>query len=147
MDYEEYEVVPASPLKRMEQRLANIESQGSPSEVRRLVEEMVELIKSNQRVIDDVIKSDSELRDELSKIPPKLQGVIDGVQEFISILKSSAEESGEASTGMEPVVAKLTEIADQNKKMVEASQAMLSSLSLIDKRLKRAYVDNNVQRY
>ena len=83
MDYEEYEVVPASPLKRMEQRLANIESQGSPSEVRRLVEEMVELIKSNQRVIDDVIKSDSELRDELSKIPPKLQGVIDGVQEFI----------------------------------------------------------------
>ena len=48
---------------------------------------------------------------------------------------------------MEPVVAKLTEIADQNKKMVEASQAMLSSLSLIDKRLKRAYVDNNVQRY
>jgi len=145
MDDEEYEVIPTSPIRRLEKRLSRMETTSSSSEIQRLVEQIVELIKSNQRVIDDVIKSDAELRNEVSKVPAKIDSLVDKMDEFLELLKASATEEtvSEASKDMmKPLVKKMEEMIEVTKKGSEVGQASLASLETIDKRLKRLYLQS-----
>ncbi|MBI4176277.1 MAG: hypothetical protein HY518_03665 [Candidatus Aenigmarchaeota archaeon] len=141
-DDEEYEVIPATPLRRLEKRLSRMESTTSTSEVQRLIEQIIELIKSNQRVIDDVIKANTDLRDELSRIPGKVDELVASMREFLEILKASVEEAPAAAAAIpkeafDPLVKKIDEFVQENRKNAEVGQAMLTSLNTIDKRLKR----------
>ncbi len=144
MSGEEYEVIPTSPIRRLEKRLDKVEDTSSTSQVQKLMEQVIELIKSNQRIIDDVVKANAELREELAKVPGKIDKLMVTLNDFMTILKeASAEESGGASIGpevMKPVTDKLGEMLEQNKKSLEADQTMLTSLETIDKRLKRIYM-------
>ena len=149
MDYEEeYEVIPTSPIRNLEKRLSKMETTTTSSEIRRLIEQIIELIKSNQRIIDDVVKADAELRHELSAIPGKMDELIANINEFIDILKASASEevSGISKEAMDPLLKKITELVEQNKKTQEIGQATLTSLDTIDKRLKRSMVQPTVYR-
>ena len=141
---EEYEIIPTSPIRRLEKRIDDMESTSTPSEVRKLIEQVIELIKSNQRVIDDIVKSNFELRNELSRVPGKIDELLKSMDDFMELLKASATEevvSGISKDVMEPVVKKIGELVDQgreqSKTSTDASQAMLTSLDTIDKRLKR----------
>ncbi len=137
---EEYEIIPTSPLRRLEKRINRVESTSSSSEVRKLIEEIIELIKSNQRVIDDVVKSDAELRNEMSKLPGKIDELLDNMKEFMDLLKTSSTEetvSDISKDVMNPLVNKMEEMVEQSKKSLEVNQAALTSLGIIDKRLKR----------
>jgi hypothetical protein len=140
---EEYEIIPTSPIRRLEKRLEKVESTTTPSEVRRLIEQIIELIKSNQRVIDDIVKSNFELRNEISKVPGKVDQLLGSMGEFMELLKASATEETVSEISkdvMEPVVSKLQELIAQNKSSIEASQATATSLDTIDKRIKRMYM-------
>ena len=146
-DEDMYEVIPTSPIRKLEKRMNLLESSSSASEVQRLIEQIIELIKSNQRIIDDIIKSDSELRSEISRLPVKLDTLVSKMDEFLDLLKAGAREepvqAGQPS--MEPLVSKINELVEQNKKSVEANQAVLASLGSIDNRLKRLYLGNYQQ--
>jgi len=142
---DEYEIIPTSPLRRLEKRINQVERTSSTSETQRLVEQIIELIKSNQRIIDDVIKADAELRDEISRVPGKIDELLSSMHEFMEILKTSASEetvSDISKDVMQPLVSKMTEMVEQNKKTVEEGQATLTSLGIIDKRLKRIYLQS-----
>ena len=144
-DEEMYEVIPTSPIRKLEQRMSRLESSSSSAEVKYLIEQIIELIKSNQRIIDDVIKSDSELRMELSRLPARLENLASKMDEFLDILKATAsEEQGVPGNSMEPLVEKINELVEQNRKSVESSQAVLTSLGNIDNRLKRLYIGGAV---
>ena len=144
MSGEEYEVIPTSPIRRLEKRLEKVEDTSSTSQVQKLMEQVIELIKSNQRIIDDVVKANAELREEVGKVPGKIDKLLGTLNDFMNILKeASEEESGGAAIGpevMKPVTDKLSEMLEQNKKSLEADQAMLTSLETVDKRLKRIYM-------
>ena len=141
---EEYEVIPTSPIRRLEKRLEKMEDTSSSSQVQKLMEQVIELIKSNQRIIDDVVKANAELRDELAKIPGKMEKMMETLTEFMTILKEASEEEAKAgglgAEVMKPVTDKLGEMLEQNKKSLEANQTMLGALETIDKRLKRIYM-------
>jgi len=142
---DDYEVVPTSPIRRLERRLAKVESSSSSSEVSRLIEQIIELVKSNQRVVDDVIKADAGLRNEISKLPGKVDELLAGMSEFLELLKMSATENTVSEISkdvMEPLVKKMGELVDETKRMGELSQASLTSLGMIDKRLKRLYLQS-----
>jgi hypothetical protein len=146
MEDDDYEVIPTSPIRRLERRLSKVETSSSASETGRLVEQIIELIKGNQRVIDDVIKADAELRNEVSKLPGKIDELLSGMSEFIELLKMSAAEdtvSEMSKDAMDPLVKKVTELVDETKKNNELSQASLTNLSMIDKRLKRLYLQSS----
>jgi mevalonate kinase len=140
---DDYEIIPTSPLRRLEKRINQVERTSTTSETQRLVEQIIDLIKSNQRIIDDVIKADADLRDEISRIPGKIDELLSSMHEFMEILKTSATEETVTDISkdvMQPLVGKMTEMIDQNKKNMEVSQATLTSLGIIDKRLKRIYL-------
>lgn len=146
MAEEEYEIIPTSPLKRLEKRISRVEAASSSSQIQKLIEQIIELIKSNQRVIDDVIKADSELRNEVSKLPGRIDSLVAGMSEFMELLKASATEetvSGISKDVMAPLVEKMDELVNQNKKNLETSQAVLNSLGMIDNRLKRLYLQSS----
>ncbi len=146
MAEEEYEIIPTSPLRRLEKRISRVESSSSTSQTQRLIEQIIELIKSNQRVIDDVIKADSELRNELSKLPGRIDNLVSGMNEFMELLKASATEetvSGMSREAIDPLVAKMDELINQNKKGAETNSAVLNSLGMIENRLKRIYVKSS----
>jgi len=141
MNDEDYEVIPTSPIRRLEKRLEKMEDTTSSSQVQKLMEQVIELIKSNQRIIDDVVKANTELRDELTKIPGKIDKLVDTMGEFMELLKAASEEEvGAGPEAFKPVVDRLSELVEQNKKSFEANQTMLTSLDTIDKRLKRLYL-------
>ena len=137
---EEYEIIPTSPIRRIEKRIERLENTGSTSESRKLIEQIIELIKSNQRVIDDVVKSNFELRSEMARIPGKIDELISNMNEFMELLKTSATEDAVSEISgnvMAPVVEKIGELVEQGKGGKDVNQAMLASLDTIDKRLKR----------
>ena len=141
---EDYEIIPTSPIRKLEQRLGRLENSSATSEVNRLIEQIVELIKSNQRIINDVIKSDSELRSEISRMPAMVEALTSKMEEFLEILRASATEEamdgGSPGVSMEPLVDKIDELVKQNKKVEETNQAVLANLTSIDNRLKRLYL-------
>jgi methyl-accepting chemotaxis protein len=140
---DDYEIIPTSPLRRLEKRINQVERTSTTSETQRLIEQIIELIKSNQRIIDDIIKADAELRDEMSKVPGKIDELLSSMHEFMEILKTSATEETVTDISkdvMQPLVNKMNELIEQNKKNVEVGQASLTSLGIIDKRLKRIYL-------
>ena len=140
---DEYEIIPTSPLKRLERRISQLEASSSASEIQKLIEQIIELIKTNQRIIDDVIKADADLRDEISKIPPKIDQLVSSMNEFMELLKASATEDTASDISkdlVKPIAEKLDEFIEQNKKNMEVNQAVLTSLGIIDKRLKRIYL-------
>ena len=147
---EEYEIIPTSPVRRLEKRISKVESVSSSSEVRKLIEEIIELIKSNQRVIDDVIKSDAQLRNEISRLPGKIDELLSNMKEFMDLLKASSTEetmSDISKDVMQPLVKKMDELVQQNKQNVEVNQASLTSLGIIDRRLKRLNTPTEQRRY
>ncbi len=140
---DEYEIIPTSPIRRLEKRLQKIESSTASSEINRLIEQIIELIKSNQRVIDDIIKADAELRNEVSKIPGKIDELVETMKEFIDMLKASAAEETVSETSKdvtEPLAKKMEELVEETKKTNELTQASVTNLGMIDKRLKRLYL-------
>jgi len=142
MGEDEYEIIAASPIRRLEKRLSQLESSSPASEVRHLIEQIVELIKGNQRVIDDIIKSDHALRNEVSIIANKVDQLVAKMNQFMDLLHASAAEDTMTDISkdlMTPVVAKIDELVSQNKKNLEINQAVLTNLEMIDKRLKRLY--------
>lgn len=143
----DYEMIPASPIRKLEQRLVKLESISSSSEVQKLIDQIIELIKSNQRIINDVIKSDSELRSEISRLPVSIGNLIAKMDEFLGILKTTAgdDDEGLSQQAMAPLVDKINELVDQNKKTLETNQAVLANLTSIDNRLKRMYLGSASQ--
>ncbi len=142
---EEYEIIPTSPLRRLEGRMGKLETSSTASEVQRLIEQIIELIKSNQRIINDVVKSDSGLRSELSRLPVSIENLIAKMDEFLGLMKATAAEdtiSSVSKDAMEPMIEKINELVVQNKRSVDTNQAVLASLSSIDNRLKRIYLGN-----
>ncbi len=144
---DEYEIIPTSPVRRMEKRLDKLEQGSYPNEVRKLIEQVVELIKSNQKIIDDSIKANNELRAELSKIPDSINNLVNHMNEFMKLLEESATEEAVSDVSretMEPLLSKMTELVEQNKKSYEATQATLATLDMIEKRLKRVFMQQSV---
>lgn len=143
MSTEDYEVIPTSPVRRLEKRMEKMEDTSSTSQVQKLMEQVIELIKSNQRIIDDVVKANAELRDELSKVPGKIDKLLDTMNEFMDLLRLASEEEDRGGIGPEafkPMVDKMTEMVEQNKKSLEANHTMIAAMETIDKRMKRLYM-------
>ena len=71
----DYELIPMSPVRRLEKRLNRIEkSPGVDSSF--FFREVLEIIRMNQQIVDELAKSNDSLRIELAKLPGKLDEVV-----------------------------------------------------------------------
>ena len=134
---DEYELVPVTPMRRMEKRIDRLES-STPIDTRGIMADVIEIVRMNQLLVDELAKANDALRIELSRLPGKLDEVITQLKDLISFIKASGEEeaAGVTQEAMKPVVDKLDEVVKTNKELSEKNDSLLELLDQIGKRLK-----------
>jgi len=106
MEEEEYELIPVSPLRKMEKRMDRMEKGGTSSD---MVKELIEVVRTNQRIVDEVVKINSEMINRVSELSGNVTKLTDKMANFldkveITELKGAAEEEGSASAAAAPEV-------------------------------------------
>jgi uncharacterized coiled-coil protein SlyX len=134
----EFELIPLSPLRKLEKRLDEIEQQYKSTNSREFYKELIDIIRLNQQIVDELAKANDALRIELSRLPGRLDDMISRLNELISFIKASATEEVEvAPPNLQPLVDKINELVELNKKVVETNQTVAASLDELLKRLKK----------
>ena len=121
---EEYELVPMTPLRRLEERMKGLETQKG-GDLREFVLDVMDLVKTNQRLVNDIVRSNAELKAELSKLPSKLDLLASQWEELLKLLRVAA--STEVTTP-EGVTTKFDKLIELNQKIIESNQAILETM-------------------
>jgi len=61
---ENYEVIPLSPIRRLEERIKKLEKEREGFAYQGFMREILDLIQSNQKLVDEIVKANDQLRDE-----------------------------------------------------------------------------------
>lgn len=137
-DEHEYELIPVSPLRKLERRMESIERQSGGLDSKEFYKELVEIIRMNQQLVDELAKANDALRIELSRLPSRLEDMIGKLDELISYIKASgSEEYGGAGGDLKPLLDKMDEIVESNKKIAESNEAVMKSLEDMEKKMRR----------
>ena len=137
----DYELIPVSPIRRLEKRMHKLEK--SPAiDSGAFFRDVLEIVRMNQQIVNEMAKSNDTLRIELAKLPGKLDEVVIQLKDLISFIKVAGEQESTAVTqqAMTPVVNKLDEMIKTNKVLAEKNDATLGLLDEISKRLKRSTI-------
>jgi len=138
MTKEEFELIPMSPLRRLEKRIEKVESSSPTIDVREFLKELLDILKMNQGLVDELAKANDALRVELSRLPGKLDELISRLDELLSIIKASAiEEVTGSPESFKPMTEKVEQLVETSKKIIETNEAMLSAMEEIGRKLKR----------
>lgn len=143
---DDYEIIPLSPLRRLEKRLETIETTKSMSHLERFIDKIIDMVELNQKIVDEVIGANQGLREDISILISKIDDSQSKMSEFIEIIKEAGEqESGEALSKelidgvVKPLVDKI-EIA--TNKSAESTTMMADTLAAIEKRMKAVQLGN-----
>jgi hypothetical protein len=136
---DEFELVPMSPIRRLERRLEHIEST-SGTDSKGVLAEMIDIIKMNQMLVDELAKANDALRIEVSRLPGKMEELINHLTELLAYIKASAVDEAVPSSAFKPLTDKFDQLIETNRKIAEGNQNMISALEEIDKKLKRPAV-------
>jgi hypothetical protein len=136
-DEGEYELIPVAPMRRLEKRLDRLE-ESSVFDSRGIFKEVINIVRMNQQLVDELAKSSDALRIELAKLPGKLDELITNLKDLISFIKTSGEEEavGVTQEAFKPLVNKLDEMVKTNKMISEKNDSMLELLDTISRKLK-----------
>ncbi|MBU5690119.1 MAG: hypothetical protein QXM68_02675 [Candidatus Aenigmatarchaeota archaeon] len=135
---EEFEIIPVNPIRRLEKRIERLESY-SVEDPKSIFKDIIEIVRMNQQIVDEMAKSNDALRVELSKIPGKLEELITDMRQLIAFIKASgeSEQVGLDPNIMKPVVEKLEDLVQVNKTLADKNDAMMELFDELNKRLKR----------
>ena len=124
---EEYELIPLSPVRKLEKRIDKIESSGLNSE---LVKELVNISKTNQRVVEDLTKINSEMITKVSDLSVSVNNLINKIENFMSRIELPKEpeeegelektEEGDVSEGRKEKIKKLDRRIEKLEKRINA---------------------------
>ena len=103
MEEEEYELIPVSPLRKMEKRMDRMEKGGTSNE---MIKELIEVVRTNQRIVDEVVKINSEMINRVSELSTNVTKMTDKMANFldkveITELKGASEEESTAQAAPE----------------------------------------------
>ncbi len=90
MSEEEYELVPLSPIRRMEKRLERLEKSGTSNEI---MKELIDIVKMNQQIVDDVVRINSEMIKRVGELSETVGKSISKLDEFTSKIEMAENES------------------------------------------------------
>ena len=89
---EDYELVPIGPIRRLEKKLEIMEqTQGGEC-----MKTMMEIVKSNQAVVDEMIRMNSDLADRVSKLMESVDALSEKLTDFIQRVELAGEEEAKA---------------------------------------------------
>lgn len=134
---DEYELIPLSPLRKLEKRITQMEST-TGLDAKDFFKEFVDIVKMNQQLVDEVIKANNILRVELARLPGKIDEMTKGVNELISFIKAAAieEVSPASSESFKVMPEKMDKLIELNKRIVESNETLTSLMETMNKRMR-----------
>lgn len=134
-DEEAYEVVPITPLRRLEERIKKIEMSTVVPQIQSLITQIIELIKTNQRLVDDIMRANASLREELSRTADKIDKLAKSMNELIEMIKAASEE--ELSSLMTRVeIPEIKELVKMQKDLLETNERILEGIEQLNRKIK-----------
>jgi len=139
MPEEEFELIPVSPLRRIEKKLEELESAKQLLDIKEFLKDLISIVKMNQEVVQQVVRANDSLIIELSKLPGKLDSLISSLNELLNYIKmgSGMEEESVEKTKEEESTSILQQLLESNKRMIELNEKIVSTLEEIEKRTRR----------
>lgn len=137
---EEYELVPISPIRRLERRLDKLETGEAGITGKDFFKELVAIVRMNQQLVDELAKANDALRIEVARLPPKLDNLVEDLNELISFIKATAAEEagvGEPPESLKPLLEKMDKLIEGNKKISESYKSVFEKVEDLEDRLKR----------
>ena len=142
-DDQEFELVPLSPLRRMEKRIDDIEKKSGFSGTE-IYKEIVDIVRMNQQLVDELARSNDALRIELARLPSRLEDLTKKLDELVTFIRASAGEENmmggmttTSSADVKPLWDKVNELVDLNKKIVETNQLLSNTVDELNRKMKR----------
>lgn len=89
MEEEEYELIPVSPIRRLERRMEKIEKTGTSLETTR---ELIEIVRANQSVIDEMVKINSDMMRKITDLLNTVSELAAKMTDFMGRIEVSTEE-------------------------------------------------------
>lgn len=137
---DDYEVIPLTPLRRLEKRLDAIETTKSMNNMERFIDKVIDMVELNQKIVEDMVKSNQALREDLGVLISKMDGLQSKIGGFVDMIENAAETdvaetAAESTTSV--VKPLLEQIQSMNKQTQETNATLVQSLENIDRRLKR----------
>lgn len=134
----DYEVLPVTPIHKLEKRIKYLEEAGTVPQLQSLIGQIIELVRGNQQLVDQVVRADAELRNELSRLPGKLDELITTIKSFLNLVKIAGEEEvrGVSPESLKPLTDQFQKMLEQNQKLIEGNQAILESIESLGKKIK-----------
>lgn len=135
---DEYELIQLSPIRKLEKRIAQLESSNVGVDTKAFFQEFVDIVKMNQQLVDEVIKANNTLRVELSRLPGKIEEMSKGVNELLSYIKAAAiEEVNPAATESFKVMPeKMDKLIELNKRIVESNETLANLMDTMDRKMR-----------
>ena len=122
MEEEEYELIPVSPFRRIEKRIDRLEKGGSSND---MVKELIEVVRTNQRIVDEVVKINSEMITRVSDLSSNVTKLTEKMANFLERVEITEFAPGQDKEGSAP--APSAEVEERIQKLEKRINAMLLS--------------------
>ncbi len=153
---EEYEIVPVTPLRKLEKKIEMLEKSRSDEIFNRVLDKLIDLTEINQRIVEEMVRSNQGLREDIEILVAKMNTLEDKMNDFVDILRNIAEaELKEAESKFDPdIIAKTISESINNSissvfseigkklenlvnKMNDENKNLIQVLIAMDKKLRR----------
>ncbi len=89
MHEEEYELIPLSPIRKLEKRLDKMEKGGAGGD---MMKELVDVVKTNQAIVEDIVKVNSEMMAKVSELSNNITQLTSRLNDFMNKIEVVSEE-------------------------------------------------------
>ena len=114
---EDYELVPLGPIRRLEKKIESLEKSDSPETTK----ELVEIVKSNQHIVDEMFKRMNEMVESQKRKDEEVRRLTDRLTDFMSRLEI---DSGVNVENSEPVNSNVPNMDSINSKISKLEKKM-----------------------
>lgn len=121
---EEYELIPMSPIRKLEKRMDVLERNSTSGEI---LDELMSIIKTNQQVVDHMAKTNSAMIDKITDLSNSVDKLMKRMEDFIERIET-------------------TETAETPEEKTEESKKMEERLAKMEKRLNAVLLSNMAKR-
>lgn len=150
---EDYEVVPVGPIRKLERRIDDMEEQAQKGggmgggRNDELVRDVLDIMKSNQKIVNDMTESTHELKNSVEDLTHKMDQVIDDMNSFMELLQDASETDLEGEV-MKDVHSRVADavgdrMQDVANDMRESNQQVVDHLEQLNESVRRSYASEN----
>jgi len=133
---DEYELVPINPIRKMEKRLEKIEKTWTSTE---MVKELISVVKTNQHIVDDIVKVNSEMISKVSELTNSVDKMTTKINEFMERLEAAEP------VGSEGIVEERSTAVDTVGKRLDKMEKRINAL-ILSTMSKKKIVPRSMQR-